>query len=286
MSVSTIHNYCSSSQTSCDEENCKAPKSTTNFQSFSTDFPKEVMSLLRLDLAFQKVYKNPSISNAVSLAAQCVVPLSAISSAIVLGPAFGIYLFAMNIFGGAALNSYLKNVNLKTLPSIKDLFSKDNLIWKIGIGIAAWFPLVFLKQQLEILVTWIFGLMGIVFSQGQDVAILLGSGGLSGAIWIILGCIIVPAAEELVFRGYLEKLFETGTNPSFSQRFTTALKTNAIFGAIHMSPFQGWCNIPFFVITFAMGMAFTLLREATGDLWAPTICHTMNNTIATILLRV
>ncbi len=294
MSVSKGYNcFFPSIQTNCNKENYKAPThetTTTSFQSFSTAFPEELASFakdtFRLDLAVRKVYENPSVPNAIDLAAKCVGPLLAISSAMVLGPAFGVYLLAMNIFFGAVVITYLKNTNLEALPNPKEFFSKDNLLWKIGIGIAAWFPLSVLEQRLEILITWIFGLMGIVFNQGQDVALLLSSGGLLGAIWIIYGCIIAPVTEELLFRGYSEKLFEKENNPSFSQKFMTALKTNAVFGAIHMSPFQGWFNIPIFVATFVMGMAFSLLREATGDLWAPTICHTMNNTVATIALRI
>jgi membrane protease YdiL (CAAX protease family) len=83
----------------------------------------------------------------------------------------------------------------------------------------------------------------------------------------------------------MEKIFEKSKNPSLFQKFTIAFKTNAIFGVMHLSPFQGWFNLPIFISSFSIGMAFSLLKEMTGDLWASSSLHIMNNTVATVALR-
>lgn len=249
---------------------------------FCTELWSVIQSILRVDLAIREFYESPSIESTMRLTFWSVFPLLVISSGAILGTAFAVYLLVVNIFFTTAIGLYVKNTGIENLQHPLDFFSEDNLFWKICIGITAWFPMAMLEKQLEVLMTSIFGLMGIVLTQGQDIALLLSSGGFWGAIWIIFGCIFAPITEELLFRGYGEKSAENDL--SITQKFMAALKSNIVFGAIHMSPFQGWFNIPIFVITFSMGMVFSLLREATGDLCAPTVCHAMNNILATALL--
>ena len=153
------------------------------------------------------------------------------------------------------------------------------------MAFAAWFPLKFLEEALVALAEKIFVLLGLPLGGAQDVGLLLSSGGLSGLIWILLGCVVAPVGEEIFFRGHLQDLLKVGENPSSWSRFVTVLKTNAVFGAMHLSPFQGWFNIPVFAFTFLFGMCMSLLKELTGDLWAPMTCHMANNMIATAVLR-
>lgn len=250
-----------------------------------SSYLEEVHDFVRIDRIIQNLYLDPSKENTIPLIEKGVVVLIGISSAAILGPAFGVYLVAMNIFFMAAVNTYLKNADLTKLPSAKTFFSNENPLWKLVLGIIAWFPFAIFENNLEIFINWLMGLMGIVITGTQDVGVLLASSGLTAILWIVLGCLIAPVGEEIVFRGYLEKIFEQSENPSVFQRFTTACKTNAIFGAMHLSPFQGWFNLPIFIACFAMGMAFSLLKEVTGDLWAPSSLHIMNNTVATVALR-
>ncbi len=53
-----------------------------------------------------------------------------------------------------------------------------------------------------------------------------------------------------------------------------------LFGACHLSPFQGWTNIPVFIVTGVMGVVFTILREFTGDTLACSTAHILNNALA------
>ncbi|NGX38047.1 MAG: hypothetical protein K1000chlam2_01216 [Chlamydiae bacterium] len=77
-------------------------------------------------------------------------------------------------------------------------------------------------------------------------------------------------------------------DPAFKtwDKFKAILKTSLVFGLMHLSPFQGWANILVFVGTTFMGLFAGILTEYTGDLWGSTTIHMLNNTLATILLRV
>lgn len=65
-------------------------------------------------------------------------------------------------------------------------------------------------------------------------------------------------------------------------KLKTILKVSLIFGLMHLSPFQGWANVMVFIGTTLCGIILGGVAEYTGDLWAPTTMHIINNTIATL----
>jgi len=261
--------------------------STLTFDRFFQELGNVAVEFVRIDREIEALFQKPSINTAFDLSAKVIMPLSCITAGCVLGTAFGIYLFAVSLFlNTLVLIAIRDNPELiRELPSINDYFSKENGLRNITLGLAAWFPLEFLTEMLVGLIEKIFILLGHPLSGVQDIGLLLSSGGLGGLLWMFIGCIIAPVGEEIIFRGWLTDLLKESEDPSSWNRFVTAVKTNAIFGALHVSPFQGWFNIPIFAATFIMGMCFSLLKELTGSLWAPMTCHMAGNMISTAILR-
>ena len=102
----------------------------------------------------------------------------------------------------------------------------------------------------------------------------------SGLIINILLMALLPAlAEELTFRGVLQKLFQ-GSNVSDFHTVKVphiAIWVTAIlFSAIHMQ-FYG------FIPRMLMGALFGYMLVWTGSLWGPILMHFTNNAMAVIL---
>jgi membrane protease YdiL (CAAX protease family) len=90
--------------------------------------------------------------------------------------------------------------------------------------------------------------------------------------------VLGPILEETAFRGYIEKQFNDFFTEKFSSelvaKISTITCTSLLFGAAHLSSFQNsYTNKLAFVFTLVAGVFFSLLREITGDLWAPTALH-------------
>ena len=99
----------------------------------------------------------------------------------------------------------------------------------------------------------------------------------SGLIINLLLMALLPAvAEEMTFRGVLQRLFQ----PSTIQNNTTphlAIWCSAIlFSAIHLQ-FYG------FLPRMLMGALFGYMLAWTGSLWIPILMHFINNAMAVIL---
>jgi membrane protease YdiL (CAAX protease family) len=95
---------------------------------------------------------------------------------------------------------------------------------------------------------------------------------------IVLG----PILEERLFRGQIYKMTEKylGDRNSTPYKILTIVGNGLLFGACHLSPFQGMANIPIFLTTSMLGCCFAALREATGDTVAPIAAHITHNALA------
>ncbi len=80
--------------------------------------------------------------------------------------------------------------------------------------------------------------------------------------------VIAPVAEEVLFRGYL-----FGKLKKYIPIWLAILATSLAFGFIH-----GAWNIA--IDTFALSIILCLLRQLTGNIWAPILLHTLKNGIA------
>lgn len=179
---------------------------------------------------------------------------------------------------------------INTVPalSLPELPERKEFIKDVGIGIGAFLIEYPTSQFIHRSVTSIMKSMGIQFSQSQDIMRILKSFncvGLSlfgGAIKVALVAyiaIIGPIVEEVLFRETLynyQKSVQREPN-STESKIIRVVSNGVIFGACHLSPFQGWLNVPIFLITGIMGILLALLRELTGNIVASSTTHILHN---------
>ncbi|HUT51173.1 MAG TPA: CPBP family intramembrane glutamic endopeptidase [Alphaproteobacteria bacterium] len=85
---------------------------------------------------------------------------------------------------------------------------------------------------------------------------------------ILIGGILAPLAEEIIFRGLLY-----GWLRRFWRILPATLLSAAIFGLIHGV-------IPVIFAAFVVGLALAYVYERTGSLWTPAIVHATQNCVA------
>ncbi len=85
--------------------------------------------------------------------------------------------------------------------------------------------------------------------------------------------VIGPIFEEYLFRTQLHEWLKQ----RIDQPAVRVLANGFLFGLAHLSPFQGWANLPIFALTGFGGCVLSALREETGDIIAPSAAHILNN---------
>ncbi len=95
-------------------------------------------------------------------------------------------------------------------------------------------------------------------------------------VFLVYIVIIGPIIEEFMFREVLHGCLQQNINNPLMR----TLVNGTLFGAAHLSPFQGWTNLPIFLITGLMGCVFAALREISGDTIAPSTAHMLNNGVS------
>lgn len=93
--------------------------------------------------------------------------------------------------------------------------------------------------------------------------------------------IIVPLAEELLFRGYLY-----GKLRKISPIWASFLITSLAFGLAHLWSLDGPLQIMVAIDTFVLSLFLCALRENTGAIWAAFLVHAIKNGVAFYLLFV
>lgn len=219
--------------------------------------------------------------------------------------------------------SKLKETN--SIPNLKESYPLElkTMIFKILIGVVAFLIFgrlePFLSDKISDILKKYFN---ISITIEQNVGTLIKADGLKGIIFSLYGAIGAPILEEYIFRGCLHNYFEINkieeihpkeiTNKSFLTRFSeifskpkkssvvikahdpsllnkdklkTILKVSLIFALIHLSPVMGWTNIPIMLLITIMGLIMSILKESTGDLWASTSLHMLNNSLAVLQTR-
>jgi CAAX protease family protein len=89
---------------------------------------------------------------------------------------------------------------------------------------------------------------------------------------IVIGGILAPLAEEIIFRGLLY-----GWLRRFMGLVPAAILSAAIFGLVHGM-------LPVIAAAFVVGLALAYIYERTGSLWAPAIVHATQNCIAMTIM--
>ena len=96
--------------------------------------------------------------------------------------------------------------------------------------------------------------------------------GLIQVLFFLLIVISIPLIEELVFRGFLWKLFEWKLTP-----YQTWITISILFASIHLEPLHILGLLPF---SFFVGW----LRYKTNQLGPSIIAHMANNAVACLLM--
>jgi len=133
----------------------------------------------------------------------------------------------------------------------------------------------------------VFALAGAIFpslnfDQKQEIGFYNVSGSLELALIFIGLAIIVPIAEEILFRGLLYTSFKKAL-----PIFWAALATSLIFAAGHLP--EGGSAGPLYVAgidTFLLSFFLIYLREKTGSLWSSIALHATKNSIAFLFVFV
>lgn len=164
-------------------------------------------------------------------------------------------------------------------------------IKKVAIGVIAALILLPLSSLLEHKIIDLMKAFNIHLTAPQEVIQLWNYiGGFSSKFLsltiktALLGYIVIfgPIIEEYLFRDKFHSWLEDKTEKS-KTILNKAFRVGAnglIFGACHLSPTQGWTNIPIFLVISCVGFALAALREATGDTIAPKAAHIVNNGVA------
>jgi membrane protease YdiL (CAAX protease family) len=85
-------------------------------------------------------------------------------------------------------------------------------------------------------------------------------------------CVLVPLAEEMVFRGMIQRIFSRNMGP-----IVAVLLSGAVFGAVHL-------NAHLLISITCFGWFLGFLFEATGNLVYPMVAHAIFNTVALVQL--
>lgn len=101
--------------------------------------------------------------------------------------------------------------------------------------------------------------------------VLLPDSALDKAAVLVLGGVVAPVGEELLFRGVL-----FGALRRRWSFWPAALASSLIFGAIHVIPLQ-------VIMAALLGLALCWARERSRTLTAPVLIHVVNNLVAFIL---
>ena len=95
---------------------------------------------------------------------------------------------------------------------------------------------------------------------------------LGGCLLFIAVVILAPLGEEIIFRGFLQRIIEK----TWKDITRAILFTALIFAFIHMNPY--W-----FIQIYILGVFLGFLAWKTNSIIAPLILHGLNNFIALLL---
>jgi len=92
--------------------------------------------------------------------------------------------------------------------------------------------------------------------------------------------IFVPIVEEWLFR---DAIYGWQKKEGQASKTYRILSNGILFGAFHVNIFYGIANIPVVAVATFAGIVFAALREKTGNIYASTIAHSINNAVVLFL---
>lgn len=191
-----------------------------------------------------------------------------------------------------AFDYFFQPYSVDSIPfDRKAAFPFSNAIQHISLGLVVGVLARYLLPPLILKIIKMMQGMGFALQDKQSIAIAMQSSGILARFTNLIGCTFIPYMEEVVFRGILmnkmleshkpEKMIAFGPVRINLSKLETLIKTSFIFGLLHATFAQSWTNIPIIAGANLMGGMLGSLRLMTGNLWAPTVAHMLNNTLVT-----
>ena len=134
----------------------------------------------------------------------------------------------------------------------------------LGVGVALRL-LAFVISALWIAFT------GDAWNPHQDLADSAALGGWSFVAILALGGLVIPFAEELLFRGVL-----FGALRRYGP-VLAGLVSATLFGVAHVWP-------PLVLFAFVVGVVHAWMRERSGSIWPAVISHAVVNTLSIVMI--
>ncbi len=174
---------------------------------------------------------------------------------------------------------------------IEPLCEFNSTISKVAFGALVWIAEVPVIEFLENRIVDLMKTFGMERTADQEIiAIWKGFDAILLKIALLVYIVILgPILEEYVFRNLLQGATRwVQGSDDLMARVIRVLANGVCFGACHLSPAQGYTNIPIFAATFIMGCIFATMREVSGDIVASSTTHILHNgtAMAQFLLRV
>ncbi len=120
-------------------------------------------------------------------------------------------------------------------------------------------------------------LMSIVSERGESLVLFarVFSGASVGVfvILLVLGGLLSPLIEELVFRGYIQRRLLERWHPALA-----ILVSSFFFGVIHLDPIHG-------PLAFVIGLWLGVIAWRAGSIVPVIVCHIFNNLASALLVR-
>lgn len=203
----------------------------------------------------------------------------------------GSMLYTIKFLGGikgqvfAGLSAAISLLLLSSLigsSARKELFGPTNTAFTFFKGAllgAVSYPLITMTAQLiNVVLSYFFGV------ETNDQLAYLFLKNLVGSGWLFWAAIfsvalIVPVAEELLFRGYILSLLCRVFQPHL-----VAVVSGVIFAMFHMAESQGLTNISLFCGLTLFGILSANLKNSEGSLLATIGMHSSFNAISLMIL--
>ncbi len=99
------------------------------------------------------------------------------------------------------------------------------------------------------------------------------------AMLAMVGIVVAPVAEELVFRGVVLRSFRSHVSLAVA-----AVAQGAFFAAAHLQPAFGWGNIGLFMVLLWAGSALGVAAGWFRRIWPGIFAHALINSVAFLVL--